>query len=193
MGSEVAMAALAVEKHQVWTFEDLQALPEDADWRRYEIVDGALVVSPGVFTQHEFASARLRRLLDRAGLPAFETIGPMAVDLHPSYRIPDLIVVRAELARIKLKLLPPAEVLLVVEVVSPGSRTTDRITKPAEYAAAGIPVYLRVETEPDVTLTVYELDAGASIYTERGTYGPGETAHLDRPFAADIPVDAITP
>ena len=50
-----------------------------------------------------------------------------------------------------------------------------------------------METEPDVTLTVYELDAAASVYTERGMYGPGETAHLDRPFTADIPVDAITP
>jgi len=46
-------------------------------------------------------------------------------------------------------LLSPAEVLLAVEVVSPGSVTTDRITKPAQYAAAGIANFWRVETEPD--------------------------------------------
>jgi Uncharacterized protein conserved in cyanobacteria len=193
MGSEVAMAALAVEKHQVWTFEDLQALPEDVDWRRYEIVDGSLVVSPPVFTRHEFVSAMVRRELDRAGMPDCLTIGPMAIDLHPSYRIPDLIVVSAELGQANFNPLPAIHAQLVVEVVSPGSRTTDRVTKPAQYAAADIPVYLRVETEPDVTLTVYELEPGATVYTERGTYGPGETAHLDRPFTADIPVDAITP
>ena len=135
----------------------------------------------------------VRHELERAGLPEFFVIGPMAVDLHPSYRIPDLIVVRVDLRKANFDPLPPNHAQLVVEVVSPGSRTTDRITKPAEYAAAGIPVYLRVETEPDVTLTVYELEPGASAYTERGTYGPGETAHLDRPFTADIPVDAITP
>jgi len=33
------MVAL-VESHQFWTFDDLQALPEDVDWRRYESVDG---------------------------------------------------------------------------------------------------------------------------------------------------------
>jgi hypothetical protein len=69
----------------------------------------------------------------------------------------------------------------------------DRFTKPAVYAANGIPIYLRVETEPDVTLTAYELRPGAHAYTELGTWGPGETAHLTDPFPVDIPIDAITP
>jgi Uma2 family endonuclease len=192
MEGEVGMSAIAQLQH-VWTFEDLQALPEDADWRHYEIVDGALVVSPSTATRHEFVSDDLRALLREAGRPGFRVIGPMAVDLHPSYRIPDLIVVRAELAKTNVNPLPAADVQLIVEVVSPGSRTTDRITKPAQYAAAGIPVYLRVETEPDVTLSAYGLAPGATVYAELGTWGPGEVAHLDAPFQVDIPIDAITP
>ena len=39
----------------------------------------------------------------------------------------------------------PEHVLLVVEVVSPGSETTDRIVKADQYARAGIPFYWRVE------------------------------------------------
>ncbi|MFD2491822.1 Uma2 family endonuclease [Amycolatopsis jiangsuensis] len=39
----------------------------------------------------------------------------------------------------------PEHVLLVVEVVSPGSGTTDRIVKTDQYAKAGIPFYWRVE------------------------------------------------
>jgi len=80
-----------------------------------------------------------------------------------------------------------------VEVVSPGSQTTDRVTKPAQYAAAGIPAYLRVEIDPDVTITVYELDDGATVYAEVGTFGQGEVAPVRRPFAVDIPIDEITP
>ncbi len=186
------MSAIA-QIQRVWTFEDLQALPDDVDWRRYEIVDGALVVSPSVASRHEFVSAWLRRLLDQGGLPQFLTIGPIAVDLRPSYRIPDLAVVSIDLAKRNLNPLPPNEVHLIVEVVSPGSVTQDRVTKPAQYAAAGIPVYLRVETEPDVTLSAYGLAPGAAVYTELGTWGPGEVARLDAPFAVDIPIDAITP
>ena len=37
---------------------------------------------------------------------------------------------------------------LVVEVVSPGSRKTDRFTKPGEYAEAGIPLLWLVEQAP---------------------------------------------
>jgi hypothetical protein len=65
--------------------------------------------------------------------------------------------------------------------------------KPALYAAAGIAVYLRVETEPVVSLTGYTLTDGASVYTELGSWGPNEVAHLDVPFPVDIPIDAITP
>ena len=184
---------LALDAHQVWTFDDLQKLPEEVDWRRYEIVDGALVVSPGTAFRHEVVSALLRDLLWDAGQPDFFVIGPMAVDVHPSYLIPDLLVVGAELRKTNVNPLPAAEAHLAVEVVSPGSRTMDRITKPAEYARVGIPVYLRVDTEPEVSVTAYALEAGAAVYSELGAWGPGETAHLDRPFAVDIPIDAITP
>lgn len=184
---------LALEAHQVWTFDDLQKLPDDVDWRRYEVVDGALLVSPGTAFRHEVVSALLRDLLWNAGQPEFFVIGPMAVDLHPSYLIPDLLVVSADLRKTDVNPLPAADTHLVVEVVSPGSRAKDRVLKPALYAAGGIPLYLRVETEPDITMTTCVLDEGASVYSELGTWGPGETAHLDRPFPVDIPIDAITP
>ncbi len=188
------MVALA-EKHDVWTFDDLQAaLPDtDVDFRRFEIVDGALIVSPSAALRHEVVCSRLRRALERGGVPEYEFLAQMAVDLHPSYLVPDLLVVTAQLARTDLNLVPAAEAQLVVEVVSPSSQTTDRITKPAQYAAAGVAVYLRVETVPDVTLTLYELAPGASTYTDRGTWGPGQVVHLTTPFAVDIALDEITP
>ena len=77
---------------------------------------------------------------------------------------------------------------LAVEIVSPGSVTTDRVTKPAQYAAAGIRHFWRVETRP-VSLTAYALDG--STYRELGTWGAGETAHLAEPSPAEIPIDRL--
>jgi hypothetical protein len=49
----MAMSQLA-QLHETWTLADLQQLPDDIDWRRYEIVDEALVVSPSAGIDHEF-------------------------------------------------------------------------------------------------------------------------------------------
>jgi len=78
-------------------------------------------------------------------------------------------------------------------VVSPGSVTTDRITKPAQYAAAGIGAYWWVETKPEVSLTAYVLREGANVYTELGTWTPGQIAQLIEPFAVDVDMDRLTP
>lgn len=186
------MSALA-EQHQVWTFADLQALPDDLEWRRYEIVDGALVVSPTPDLRHDYVEAMLRRLLDAAAQPAYLVTSSAGIDLGTSYRIPDLKVLTIDSAGKEAALAQPSDVLLAVEVVSPGSVTTDRVTKPAQYAAAGIPAYWRVETRPSVSLTAYELAPGATAYTEIGTWGPGEIAHLQHPFPVDVPIDALAP
>ena len=55
----------------------------------------------------------------------------------------------------------PAAVGLVVEVVSPSSRKTDRFAKPGEYAEAGVDLFWRVETEPDLLLVAYRLSGGS--------------------------------
>jgi hypothetical protein len=54
----------------------------------------------------------------------------------------------------------PEHVGLVVEVVSPSSRKTDRFAKPGEYAEAGIPLFWRVETEPDLLVVAHRLRVG---------------------------------
>ena len=50
---------------------------------------------------------------------------------------------------------------LVVEVLSPGTRRTDRIAKVADYAEAGIGCYLLVEPGPPTVLTELRLRDGA--------------------------------
>jgi Uma2 family endonuclease len=191
MGEGATMHAL-LDMQRSWTFEELQrALPEDADWRRYEIVDGALVVSPSARSLHEVVCARLRDAIRDAVPDGSMAIGSMAIELGRSYRIPDLVVASTDVMLADVALLRPADVALAVEVVSPSSRTTDRITKQAEYGAGGIPGYWRVETEPEVTLTAYALRSGTSTYAELGTWGAGQISEIDRPFSVRIPIDAL--
>ena len=129
-----------------------------------------------------------------SALPAgFKVVGPITLDLRPSYRIPDLVVLPLDAFRAGGKLARPDDVLLAVEVVSPGSVTTDRITKPAQYAAAGIGAYWRVETQPEVSLAAYVLRGGESVYAELGTWVPGQIAHIGEPFHVEITISDLVP
>ncbi|GAB3564737.1 hypothetical protein GCM10027445_09100 [Amycolatopsis endophytica] len=62
--------------------------------------------------------------------------------------------------------------LLVVEVMSPGSMTADRIDKPGEYADARIPHFWRIENVNDdprlIQLFRYRLDPEARAYRSAG-------------------------
>jgi Uma2 family endonuclease len=178
-----------VRMRELWTVEDLRELGAE-DWRRYEIVDGSLVVSPSPAADHELVSEEVRAAIRAALPPGVKVVGPMGVTVGRSFRIPDLVVVSRDRLRRGVDTLDPADVLLAVEVVSPGSVTTDRVTKPAQYAAAGIPAFWRVETDP-ISLSSYLLRPGQSAYTELGTWGRGQTAHIGEPFAIDIDIDRL--
>ena len=54
--------------------------------------------------------------------------------------------------------LPVADVLLVVEIISPGSEASDTVAKRTEYAGAGIPRYWIVDQDSAQTVTMYRLD-----------------------------------
>lgn len=169
-----------------WTFDDLLALPESL-WR-YEIVDGSLLMTPPAGRRHERVTDGVRTVLKTHAPADYRVWGPLGVDIDPTYLIPDLVVIREEAALLDEDNAKPSDLVLVVEVVSPGSVSTDRILKPAKYAAAGIPNFWRVETRPETSLAAYTLPAGAGVYTELGTWFAGETAHLTTPFGLTIPI-----
>jgi Uma2 family endonuclease len=58
------------------------------------------------------------------------------------------------------------DLLLVVEIVSPGSEALDEVTKRLEYAAAGIPQYWVVARDSAQTVTLFGL-SGDGGYVER--------------------------
>lgn len=157
---------------RAWTFDDLidaSDLPDDG--RRYEIVDGNLVVTPPPTQIHQLLAGDLADQL-RDGSPGgwrfqVELALPLADD---HVRVPDLTVFRWPLEHPRpdpRNPVGPADVGLVVEVVSPRTRRTDRFAKPGEYAEAGIPLFWRLETDPTVVLQTFALVGGT--YEPTGT------------------------
>ena len=152
----------AIELHRPgdWRFDQLDVLPDDG--RRYEVVDGLLVVSPPPTFWHQEVSAALLRRLAAEAPSDWRVLLELGLPLGTDGRVPDLTVVSARARRGPGAPLPgPEHVGLVVEVVSRSSRKTDRFAKPGEYAEAGIPLFWRVESEPELLLVGYQLHAGA--------------------------------
>lgn len=148
-----------------WTVDDLDALPND-DHLRYELVDGCLLVTPPPPLRHQSAAAQLAFLLHGAVGDGWRVIGEAGLRIdRVNYRVPDVMVIAAS-ALTKAKA-DPGDMLLAVEVMSPSSVSTDRVTKPAQYAAAGIPYFWRVELREPVLVT-HALEGGD--YRETGRF-----------------------
>ena len=144
-----------------WAFDDLADLPDDG--RRYEVVDGSLLVSPPPGQWHQTIGAELLHQLGAQCPPSWRVVYEWPLPLGTDGRVPDLAVVRAGAsARGRRSPYPigPEHVGMVVEVVSRSSRKTDRFAKPGEYADAGIPLFWRVETEPELVLLAHRLEQG---------------------------------
>lgn len=144
-----------------WTVDDLHELPDERGWR-YEALDGRLLVNPPPLVRHQRVVRHLYLQLLAQATPEWEVIHELGIRLGTDWRQPDLLVVPAGLADDAF-LYEPSDVALAIEVVSFGSQRTDRVVKPAEYAAAGIPRYWRVETDGDVSLHCFELVQGRYV------------------------------
>jgi Uma2 family endonuclease len=174
-----------VPPEEGFTAEDLDHIPELP--RHTELVDGSLVfVSPQAYF-HMMMLRLLETVLDRL-VPADRRVcREMTVTLTPRQRPePDVMVVRAgSISGPKQTTFQPADVELVVEVVSPDSEVRDRERKPQLYAKAGIPHFWRVEnTGGRPTVYVYELDPATGAYAPTGIFH--DRLKLSVPFDIDI-------
>lgn len=182
------MSTSPLDRAGTWTIDDLAELPDDG--LRYEVVDGLLLVSPMETVFNEQVSLRLFRQLDRQAPPGWEGVHESAVRLGTDGRVPDTGLARADVPTpMRLVGRPAEQYALIVEVVSPSSRKTDRFFKPVEYADAGVPAYWRVETDPEVVVLVHELVKGRYelVQEVRGVEQVGV------PFLMTIDVPALVP
>ena len=172
---------------QPWTFDETAELP-DRLGLRYEVVDGALVVGPPVTFPHARACMRLLLQVAPQLPPEWEVIAEAAIRLGTDGRRPDGCVVRRD-ARVPGRQVGagPEQFAMVLEVVSPSSRKNDRFFKPREYAEAGVPVFWRLEPEPEPRLHVLSLVDGAfqEVQVLQGR------ARARVPFGLDVDLDAL--
>lgn len=158
------------------TRADLADLPDDG--RRYELIDGSLIVSPGPELPHQDMVGNLYLLL-RAACPRHlkVVLAPFAVALSEDTEVqPDLLVApRGQFTRKEL----PGPPLLAVEVLSPSTRRFDLLLKRDRLQTAGTPSYWLVDpVAPSVT--VLELREG--VY-EQIAFGVGDDViEVQRPF-----------
>jgi Uma2 family endonuclease len=168
-----------------WTTDMVQSLPDDGN--RYELVDGALLVTPAPVPIHQRAVGLLARLLteyvDQLRLgEVFES--PADVQLEPETILqPDVFVV-PEMAEPVRRWTDVRALLLAVEVLSPGSRRHDRITKRAFYARVGVPEYWVVDPDERRVERWRPGDERPDVLTERLTWTPGDAGE---PFVLELP------
>jgi Uma2 family endonuclease len=156
-----------------------------------ELVEGRVVASPSASREHNRGAFRLANQLEAQLPDHLEVLLDIDVDLQltspdePGFvRRPDVVV-----ARHGKGLIAARDVVLVVEIVSPGSVRTDNLVKRSEYADAGIPHYWIVDIAGPVSLIACHL-AGSFGYADAGAViGVFQTSE---PFAVRIDLDALT-
>lgn len=145
------------------TLEEWDALELD-EARRWELVEGGIVMTPRPRPLHQVVSMNLAQLI-RAALPASLVVLPeveitVEARFPPTVRDPDLVVVNRSVVDLNPVRVDAADVVLVIEIVSPGSRRTDHVMKLYEYAKAGIENYWIVDLEGEPRFLAHRLRDG---------------------------------
>jgi Uma2 family endonuclease len=143
------------------TYRDYEALPDDG--RRYEIHDGGLSVTPAPTPQHQIVAANMVRVLAGhvpAVAPGLLLFAPLDVILADSTIVqPDVVYLAPDrLGRVSGRGIEGAPTL-GIEILSPSTRTIDRVTKTQLYAQHGLPFLWLVD--PDTrTVEAFVLQHG---------------------------------
>jgi Uma2 family endonuclease len=137
-----------------FTVAELDRMPDDG--RRYELLDGVLVVSPRPTTVHQAVAGRLHAALSRVCPEGLLAVPEPALQLGPQTEFdPDLVVVDVDQVGGAKFTEPP---LLVVEIRSPSTALVDLNRKKSAYEKFGVPSYWIVDPEiAQPELTVFEL------------------------------------
>ena len=160
-----------------FTYQDYRNAPED---KRYELLDGDLVVVPAPKEVHQ-------RVLMNLSLLIFQSVklsgaghvyaAPFDVVLSDTDVVqPDLLFISNERAHIITEENVQGAPDLVVEILSPSTAERDQTFKRSLYAKHGVKEYWLVNTD-DKTVTALHLDA--QQYAVVGVCGEGQT--LDSP------------
>jgi Putative restriction endonuclease len=187
-----------------WAEDAYVALRHDG---RIEVVDGTLLVGPGVGEHRTRVIERVRAAVTAALPDGLQVVGPVPLRLGPDcVLVPDLVVTAsdedagdaAEKPGEKPRQIPgekPGEMLeaaatlLVVEVIGSDHGAVDRAFKPQLYARSRIPYSLLIDH--DGPFAVAEMIISGR-YHEYARAGGGAVLRIEEPFVLELDLDAMT-
>ena len=168
-----------------WTYEAYAALPEDG--RRYEIVQGVLMMTPAPEPVHQGIMGEIYDFLrsqifnTKRGLvltAPIDVVFSEGMNTQPDV----LVLLKEHLDRLQEKRILGVPDL-VVEIISPSSATYDRLVKHTIYEQAGVPEYWLVKPRSQ-SIEVFALETGK--YRSLGIF-KGEKCLISR-IVPDITV-----
>lgn len=174
---------MPVTQHR-WTAAAVRALPDDG--KRYELIDGELLVTPAPRWSHQDLVGelyhRLRLYLDRERV-AHAMMSPADIELEPDTIVqPDLFIVPG--SRRAREWPEVKELLLACEVLSPGTARYDRVTKRRFFARTRVEEYWVIDPDSELFERSRRGDERVEVVAEEMIWQPpGATA----PFRLDIP------
>lgn len=129
--------AMALKLPQ-YTVDDLDRFPDDGN--RYELLDGALLVTPAPNSGHQIVASRIQgaliALVQMTGQA--HVVGPGAISVPPRTQLqPDILVYPARFGP-RVEWAKVTEHWLAVEVLSRSSRVYDREVKRGAYFSLGV-------------------------------------------------------
>jgi Uma2 family endonuclease len=163
------------------TVADLERTPDDG--RRYELVDGVLVVSPPPLVPHQVVLHKLAVLLEAALPDELDIVpGPGVQMSDITELVPDLAVVRQEQLSGRRITSPP---VLVVEVRSRSTALFDMNTKKAVYERFGVESYwIVVPDRARPAVLAFELRGGT--HEQIAHVAGDDEFRAERPFAVRV-------
>ncbi|WP_161894701.1 Uma2 family endonuclease [Gordonia spumicola] len=177
---------LASRQNELMSLEQWCALGEDTSTRS-ELQEGVLIVSPRPRLIHQKVLTKLGAGLLVQAPPGFTAVTEPDVVIDSrtpaTVRVPDVVVIRENDDE---SMLTAADVLLAVEILSPGTRRVDLVLKRFEYAEAGIANYWIVDFEGTPRLEALTLVDGSYV----GDWVTG-THTSNAPFPLTIDLDAF--
>lgn len=173
-----------------WTARLALALLPETNGPRLEVFRGRVVVAPHAGWDHQVIEVNLaylmRQAARRVGLWVVPEINVVSGD---DLFIPDIAVMRKSGAGEAAVDISDAEML--VEIASRRNRKKDVIDRPTEYAAAGVPWFMRVEFRNRVpAIVLYRLVDGE--YQPVRAEAAGTIFVMTEPFEFSIdPADLL--
>lgn len=173
--------------HEPLTRTDLESIADEG--RRYELVDGVLLMSPSPRPLHQRVVARVLAAVSKECPRDCEAL-PAPVDVvlaEDTVLIPDVVVGRrTDYTERALVGVP----VLAVEVISPSSRLIDTQLKRATLARAGCPHYWVIDP---YTPSVLCLTLGDEEYVTAAAGIKDQVVAVTEPFPVTLcPADLVS-